>query len=152
MTPPGSYLLPDDCPACGKVRWTARNSAQGRPCGSCRAKARPRDNGGYTPAPKPQKPVRGTKEAKAHMGLVAQLGCVICGRQPVIVHHCICGRFSGTRASDFDTIPLCTMHHDETSPEGIHKSKAKWEALNGPDHGYLPLVRRLIEAMKGAAR
>ena len=60
-----------------------------------------------TPCPKPQKPERGTAACKAHMDKVAQLPCMICGARPVVVHHCICGRYSQSKMSDFDTIPLC---------------------------------------------
>jgi hypothetical protein len=92
--------------------------------------------------PKPAKPVRGTKEAKDWMGKVARLGCVVCNRQPVIVHHCIHGRFSQRKASDLDTIPLCPRCHDE-----LHARPAMWRALNGPDHGFLPYVKQQIALM-----
>lgn len=93
--------------------------------------------------PKPAKPIRGTREAKAHMALVAQLDCVVCGRIPVQVHHVIHDRGSQSRASDFDTIPLCPPHHAE-----LHASPAMWRDLNGPDHGFLPLVRHQIKALQ----
>ena len=66
-----------------------------------------------TPAPKPQKPVRGSAEAKRYMAAVAQLACACCGRFAVQVHHCIHGRYSQTKASDFDTIALCDRCHRE---------------------------------------
>ena len=72
------------------------------------------------------------------MGRVGELPCVICGAQPVERHHCISGRFSQRKASDFDTIPLCFNHH--RGPEGIHTNKAAWEAEYSPDTDYLPIV------------
>lgn len=101
-----------------------------------------------TPCPKPEKPIRGTAGAKKHMERVAQLPCVICKRWPVIVHHCICDRYANRRASDFETIPLCPRHHDETSPEGIHKSKDAWAAKHGADHEYLDWVTAEIYGEK----
>lgn len=80
---------------------------------------------------------------KAHMALVAQCPCVICGAWPVTVHHCISGRFGQRKASDFDTIPLCWHCHQ--GPEGIHASKEAWEALHGPDTGFMQIVAAMIK-------
>lgn len=88
-------------------------------------------------APKPSKAA-----GKAHMARVAQLPCVICHASPVEVHHCISGRFGQRRASDFDTIPLCYRCH--RGPEGIHASKSAWEAINGPDTDFLPVVADML--------
>lgn len=93
--------------------------------------------------PKPSKPVRGTPDAKAHMDLVAQLPCMCCGASPVVLHHVIMGRFSQSRASDFDTIPLCPRHHDM-----LHQQTAAWRAAYGTDADMLPTVARLIAALK----
>lgn len=82
-------------------------------------------------APKPVKD-------PAHMARVAQLPCVCCGARPVQVHHVISGRYGQRKASDRETIPLCWLHHQ--GPEGIHASKAAWEAKYGNDFDYLPAV------------
>lgn len=76
---------------------------------------------------------------KLHMAKVAQLACVICGRWPVEVHHCKSGRFSQRRSSDFETIPLCPDCH-RTGPNAYHAGQASWEAANGPDYEFLPVV------------
>lgn len=97
-----------------------------------------------TPAPKPPKPVRGSKEAKRHMAAVAQLACLVCGRYGVQVHHCIHGRFSQTKASDFDTLPLCADHHDE-----LHAGKESWFRRRGwLDHEKLPQVARQVAEIR----
>lgn len=93
--------------------------------------------------PKPSRPVRGTSEAKRHMALVAQLPCVCCGRFAVHVHHCIHGRFSQTKASDFDTIPLCREHHDD-----LHQRGRLWRATYGDDTDYLLSTRAAVERLK----
>lgn len=90
--------------------------------------------------PKPVKPVRGTADAKRWLALVAAQPCVICGGFPVVVHHCISGRLSQRKASDFDTIPLCPEHHDS-----LHHYRAAWEATHGPDTRFLPIVRGTIQ-------
>lgn len=91
---------------------------------------------------KEPKPARGTKSAKDHMARVAALPCVLCGYWPVEVHHCISGRFGQSKASDFETIPLC--YADHRGPQGIHASKREWEARNGFDHEFLPVVADML--------
>jgi hypothetical protein len=94
-------------------------------------------------APKPQKPIRGTAEAKRYMDFVAQVACVCCSRHGVQVHHCIHGRFSQSRASDFDTIPLCKPHHDE-----LHLHPRWWRAKYGLDTDYIEPTRAAVAQIK----
>ncbi len=94
---------------------------------------------------KAAKPVRGTAEAKRHLARVKALPCVICKRPgPSDAHHVFCGRYGSMKASDFETIPLCKQHHQH-GPEAIHNAKESWEAAHGPDWGFLPLVRALLD-------
>lgn len=80
------------------------------------------------------------------MARVAALPCVVCQRPgPSIVHHCIMGRFSQRRRSDFATIPLCWDHHDAQSPDGLHHRPALWSDRWGRDIDFLPVVRAMIE-------
>lgn len=89
-------------------------------------------------------PKRGTAEGRRHMAKVAAMPCVICGHPPPSqCHHCISGRYGQRKASDFETIPLCWLHHQ--GPEGIHANKRAWEDLHGPDTGFLPIVAAMIE-------
>lgn len=55
---------------------------------------------------------------KRHMGRVAALPCVLCGAQPVEVHHIREGQGAAQRAQDVLTVPLCPEHHRGAS--GIH--------------------------------
>lgn len=102
---------------------------------------------GRTIQPKPQKPERGTAAAKAHMEKVSRLCCCVCGARPVEVHHTISGRFGSRKRSDFDTIPLCAETHHRHGPESIHGNRAEFERLYGPDTGFLPLVKEMLERM-----
>lgn len=84
------------------------------------------------------------REAMEHMRRVKMLPCVICGAPPPSdAHHCICDRFGTRKASDFEVIPLCKKHHQD-GPEAIHNGKASWVAKHGPDYGFLPLVRAML--------
>ena len=94
--------------------------------------------------PKPERPIRRTAEARRHMDLVAQQACIICSAWPVVLHHPIMGRFSQTKASDMDVIPLCPAHHDE-----LHASPRAWRERYGrADHEFIPLVRETIRIWK----
>ena len=90
--------------------------------------------------PKPAKPERGTAAAKRHMAQVAQQPCIICSSWPVVLHHVCMGRYSQTKASDFDVLPLCPAHHDE-----LHAGPRSWRERYGrADYEYLPLVRETL--------
>ena len=97
-----------------------------------------------------QKPPKLTPEEKAYgklyMGYVAKLPCVICGDWPVHVHHVICGRYSGKKATDTETIPLCPTCHQQ-GPLAIHNGKASWVKRNGPDTAFIDAVRAQVERL-----
>lgn len=85
------------------------------------------------------------QEAVAYMGQVKQLPCVICGAPPPsIAHHCFHGRYGTRKTSDFDTIPLCSKHHDSWQPDGVHAIKEEWAARYGPDYGFIEQTRKLL--------
>lgn len=89
---------------------------------------------------KAPKPVNGTAKGRKHMGRVKQLSCVICGHPPPSeAHHC---RSNGTARDDFKTIPLCCACH--RGPQGYHTAKETWEATNGPDTDFLPVVADML--------
>lgn len=91
-------------------------------------------------APKIQ---NGTAKGRAHMALVKQLPCCVCGAPPPSdAHHVISGRYGSRKASDFETLPLCKNHHQ--GPEGIHTAKATWEGIYGPDYEMLPVVADML--------
>ena len=85
------------------------------------------------------------QEALRHMERVKGLPCVICAAPPPsIAHHCMNGRYGTRKTSDFDTIPLCSEHHDYPHPEAFHSGKETWAATHGPDYGFLPMVRKML--------
>lgn len=80
-----------------------------------------------------------TKQEKAHMDAVADLGCIICGF-PASIHHLKrnpeTGRHlgMGQRASNLHVIPLCERHH-QTGGMGVayHAGPRAWEAAHGTE-------------------
>ncbi len=84
------------------------------------------------------------KAEKAHMGKVADLGCIICGR-PAELHHPRQGAGMGQRASSYDVIPLCPDHH-RTGGYGtaIHAGRWDWQKKHGTEADLLAKVRALL--------
>lgn len=65
--------------------------------------------GSPRPSPKPASPAR----SAAHLERVRALPCCVCGRPgPSHAHH-HGPRGVGQKTSDYRTVPLCAMHHDE---------------------------------------
>ena len=84
------------------------------------------------------------KAGKLHMLRVKMLPCVICNAPPPNdAHHCYHDRYGTAKESDFDTIPLCKFCHQE-GPLSVHKAKATWRELHGPDYSYLDRVQKLL--------
>lgn len=81
---------------------------------------------------------------KQYLAECARVPCAVCFAWPVHVHHCIMGRFSQSRSSDFDVIPLCPMHHTGLNPDNpaIHEERALWEQRFGKDTDYIAYTRR----------
>jgi hypothetical protein len=92
-------------------------------------------------------------EERADLARVASLGCVVCrnenlGETPAHAHHINCGTM-GRKASDFETIPLCPVHHqdgDGTPRYGghiaVHRGLRAFEARYGKEQELLEQVRR----------
>jgi hypothetical protein len=79
--------------------------------------------------------LHGRAAAVAYMGAVAATGCALCrhlglGATPGQVHHQRTGIGAGQRATDFQTVCLCDLHHE--GKDGIHGMGRKaWEAKHG---------------------
>jgi len=69
--------------------------------------------------------------SKKHLKEVAELGCIICGKE-ACAHH-ITGHGdsgTGTKPSDALVMPLCHNHH--TGRDGVHKvGVLAWESAYG---------------------
>jgi len=64
-----------------------------------------------------------------YMGLIAKQGCYICKKEAEIHHNTKGRKAYGTKASDYDTIPLCPDHH--RGEDGVHANIPEWEAKHG---------------------
>jgi len=85
------------------------------------------------------------KAGLAHMARVRALPCVVCGKPgPSDVHHCIHGRYSARRVSDFKVISLCEKCHRHPHPLAIHTNKNAWAERNGFDYEFLAVVADML--------
>lgn len=81
------------------------------------------------------------------MGRVAALGCIVCrklrlGATPAEVHHIREGTGKG-RASHYETLPLCYLHH--RGADGIHTIGTKaWHRRYGSERELLVEVLQLL--------
>lgn len=85
---------------------------------------------------------RPNKAEREYMGLVADMGCVIC-QMPAEIHHITTGVGMGQRASNYDVIPLCPAHHRQGS-DAIHAGKRSWEEKFGTELHFLDLVKEAM--------
>ena len=80
------------------------------------------------------------KAGLAHMGKVKALCCLVCGSQPVEVHHLPDPR------SDFRVVPLCPFHHRrEYGPQAYHYSRRNFNALHGSDEQLLAKTLKMLQ-------
>ena len=86
---------------------------------------------------------RKTKEEQVWLNRVAELGCIICGA-PAEIHHIGNGTM-GKKASNFEVIPLCHVHH-RTGGLGVavHAGRRTWEANHGTERELLEKTRQMI--------
>ena len=65
---------------------------------------------------------------RAHMAMVAELPCIVCGDFPAQVHHALTG--GGRRRNHMKVLPLCYRCHQ--GDKGIHTLGRKaWVRLVG---------------------
>jgi hypothetical protein len=84
------------------------------------------------------------KTEKAWIERVVALGCVVC-RMPAEYHHILKGKGMGKKASHFDGIPLCDLHHRNGGHGvAIHSGVKTWEANFGTEHEHLERVRAML--------
>ena len=92
-----------------------------------------------------------TKAEKEHLSKVAAFGCIACYLQgtpgtPAEIHHPRAGAGMGKRASHFDAIPLCPVHHRGTAGlahPSIHGSKRAFIERFGTELELLSKLRAL---------
>lgn len=92
-----------------------------------------------------------TKAERQHLDRVAALGCLCCALEghpdtPALIHHIRAGQGLSQRASHYDTLPLCELHHVGTDSHypSIHRAKRAFEARYGTERELLERVRALL--------
>ena len=87
----------------------------------------------------------------AHLARVAALPCIVCGAQPVEVHHIRATVGMGQRASDLETLPLCHSCH-RTGGAGVafHAGPREWERLHGTERELLALILERLKTQETA--
>lgn len=98
-----------------------------------------------------------TKAEKSYLDRVAALGCIVCANlghpdSPAGIHHIRDGQGLGQRSSHFETLPLCSIHH-QTGGYGvaIHAGQETWESLYGTELELLAQIRRELGIEEVAA-
>ena len=83
-----------------------------------------------------------TVEEVKWMGRVADLGCLICGNNYVVLHHITTLRKGfGSKSSHYAVLPLCFNHHDaKIEGESIHQDVDEWEKKYGTQIEWLRKV------------
>lgn len=90
-----------------------------------------------------------TKAETDHLNRLYHLGCIVCLRQGYHtepeIHHPRYLAGMGQKASHFDAIPLCPIHHRTGGYRvAIHQGRRAWEATHGTEADLLAHVRKLL--------
>ena len=88
------------------------------------------------------------KQEKDRLDKISQMGCFCCGR-PAEVHHIRLHTGLSIRPSNFDTIPLCEMHH-RLGKDSIHLGKKLFIEKYGDEKMILKQVNKQLELMEDA--
>ena len=89
------------------------------------------------------------KAESDHIGKVVSLGCIVCinsfgFESPAEAHH-INNNTMGKRASNYEVIPLCCLHH-RLGGHGVavHAGRKTWESNFGTEKELLKQVLEMI--------
>lgn len=91
---------------------------------------------------------KSTAKERLHMSKVASLGCIVCrmaGLESAPEIHHIGSGTMGKRASNYEVIPLCHIHH-RTGGHGVavHSGRRTWEANFGTEKELLAQVMEMV--------
>lgn len=92
------------------------------------------------------------KYETSHLENVVALGCIVCRNNgyydtPAEIHH-IGNATMGKRASNYETIPLCPIHH-RTGNNGVavHSGRKSFESNFGTEQELLEQTKRLLHVI-----
>jgi len=85
------------------------------------------------------------KAEREHLKKVAELGCIICENNLVEIHHITTKRGFGKKASNYDVLPLCFLHHrGGERGVAIHQGVKTWESKHGTQIELLEKVKKML--------
>lgn len=92
------------------------------------------------------------KSEKMHIAKVANLGCIVCANNgypdsPAEIHHIRDGSGVSQRASSYEVIPLCYVHHRGAAggEVGFHHSPGEFIERYGSERTLLAQVEQILE-------
>ena len=100
---------------------------------------------------------RKTKAEKQHLERVANLGCIVCRNLgidpevPASIHHKLLGMGMGQRASHYDVMPLCYLHHQGGGHGiAIHAGMKTWIKKYGTEEKLIEQTKELLDERRVA--
>ena len=90
-----------------------------------------------------------TKAESKHIEKVLSMGCIVCvnlelGETPAVPHH-IGNGSTGMKASHYEIIPLCPIHHTQGGyGVAVHQGRVQWESNFGTEQELLEQTLRWI--------
>lgn len=90
-----------------------------------------------------------TAKEKRHLNKVANIGCIVClnlglGETPAEIHHIGNGTMA-KRASNYESIPLCHIHHRTgNSGVAVHSGRKSFESNFGTEQELLEQVKGIL--------
>lgn len=92
-----------------------------------------------------------TKAEREHLSKVAEIGCIVClnenyGQSPAEIHHMRTGKGMGQRATNYEVIPLCPLHH-RLGGYGVafHSGSRVWQERYGSEESLLNQVKEILQ-------
>lgn len=93
-----------------------------------------------------------TKAEAKHLDRLSRMGCIVCRRQLMTddlpraeIHHPRFLAGGSQKASHWDAIPLCPIHHRTGGYRtALHAGQEAWEAKFGTERELLAAVRGLL--------
>ena len=92
-----------------------------------------------------------TKAEKEHLSKVAEIGCIVClnenyGQSPAEIHHIRSGQGMAQRASNYEVIPLCPIHHRNGGHGvAVHAGIETWQERFGTEVELLEQVKEMLQ-------
>lgn len=92
-----------------------------------------------------------TKAEREHLSKVAEIGCIVClnenyGQSPAEIHHIRSGQGMAQRASNYEVIPLCPIHHRNGGHGvAVHAGIETWQERFGTEVELLEQVKEMLQ-------